>query len=81
MADTRNTAKAAEFRSKQENRARCPTLVLWGLKGACQTCFDFRRIWKDRAKDVFYKALDTNHYLAEEEPDGTFEALNEFFGA
>ena len=81
MADTRNTAKAAEYRSKQENRARCPTLVLWGLKGACQTYFDIRRIGKDRADDAVYKALDTNHYLAEEDPDVTFDALNEFFDA
>ena len=62
-------------------KIHCPTLVLWGLKGACQTCFDIRSLWKDRAEDVVYKALDTNHYLAEEDPDGTFEALNEFFSA
>ncbi len=53
----------------RHRKIRCPTLVLWGLKGACQTCFDIRSIWKDRAKDVVYKPLDTNHYLAEEDPD------------
>ena len=54
--------------------------MLWGLKGACQTCFDIKSIWRDSAEDVVYKTLDTDHYLAEEDPDGTFEALNEFFG-
>lgn len=62
-------------------KIRRPTLVLWGLKGACQTCFDIRSIWRDSAEDVVYKTLDTDHYLAEEDPDGTYEALNEFFGA
>ena len=61
-------------------KIRCPTLVLWGLKGACQTCFDIKSIWRNSAEDAVYKALDTDHYLAEEDPDGTFEALNEFFG-
>ena len=62
-------------------KIRCPTLVLWGLKGACETCFDIRNIWQDRADDVVYKALDTDHYLAEEDADGTFEALFGFLSA
>ena len=62
-------------------KIRCPTLVLWGLKGACETCFDIRNIWQDRAEHAVYKVLDTDHYLAEEDPDGTFEALHGFFSA
>ena len=78
MSSSKNYAKV---RASRNPPLKGDLEALGGLKGACQTCFDIRRIWKDRAKDVFYKALDTNHYLAEEEPDGAFEALNEFFGA
>jgi haloacetate dehalogenase len=62
-------------------KLHCPVLVLWGLKGACETCFDMKCIWRDRVEDVIFQTLDTNHYLAEEDPDRTFEALYTFFCA
>jgi len=62
-------------------KVRCPTLVLWGLKGSCEISFDTKGIWKDRADEVIYKTLDTNHYLAEEDPAGTFKTLYGFFAS
>ena len=56
-----------------------PLLVLWGQKGAMERNYDVLSAWRERATNVRGKALECGHYLAEECPEETAEALEEFF--
>lgn len=56
-----------------------PLLVLWGRKGAMERNYDVPAAWRERAADVHGHALDCGHYLAEERPEETADALEEFF--
>jgi haloacetate dehalogenase len=56
-----------------------PLLALWGKNGAIEKCFHPLEDWKEVAEDVLGKSLPGGHYLAEELPDQTLEALHEFF--
>jgi|TARA_B100000315_G_scaffold260070_1_gene319094 haloacetate dehalogenase len=56
----------------------CPTLVLWGEKGAMGQCYDMLETWQDRCVDVAGNALPGGHFLAEEAPDETFRSLKIF---
>lgn len=60
-------------------RISVPLLVLWGEKGAMERNYDVLEAWRDRASDVQGKALNCGHYLAEEQPDETASALEDFF--
>ena len=62
-------------------RVECPLLVLWGEKGVVNRLFDPLADWRAVAKDVRGWALPCGHYLAEEQPDATREALERFFTA
>ena len=63
-------------------RVSCPLLVLWGERGgAAERRFDFLEIWRERAHDVRGHAISCGHFLAEEAPDETHQALNDFFRA
>jgi haloacetate dehalogenase len=62
-------------------RIRAPLLALWGAKGALQQWYDVRAVWRLWADDVTGRALDCGHYLAEEKPEETAEALRAFFRA
>ncbi|MGE3302235.1 MAG: alpha/beta fold hydrolase [Hyphomonadaceae bacterium] len=60
----------------------CPTLVLWGEKGALPRWYDDAlAIWRDWADDVRGAALSCGHFLPEEAPEETTRALREFFRA
>lgn len=56
-----------------------PLLVLWGQKGAMERNYDVLEAWRERASDVQGKALNCGHYLAEEQPEETASALEDFF--
>jgi haloacetate dehalogenase len=56
-----------------------PLLALWGKNGAIEKCFHPLEDWQEVAEDVRGKALPGGHYLAEELPDQTLEALLGFF--
>jgi haloacetate dehalogenase len=60
-------------------RVECPLLVLWGEKGVVHRLFDPIADWRAVARDVRGHALPCGHYLAEEQPDATREALERFF--
>lgn len=56
-----------------------PLLVLWGQKGAMERNYDVLAAWRERAADVRGEALECGHYLAEERPEETVQALEGFF--
>jgi haloacetate dehalogenase len=60
-------------------RIQCPVLVLWGAQGPLAQWYDVLSIWCDWGEDVRGEAINSGHYLAEEMPDKTFEALHTFF--
>ena len=60
-------------------RIRCPLLVMWGTKGKIGQWYDPVAIWKQYCDGpVANEAIDTGHYLAEEDPDATLAALVPF---
>lgn len=60
------------------NKISVPMLVLWGAAGIPSENSPLT-VWRDWAKQVSGKAIDSGHFLAEENPDATATALLEFF--
>ncbi len=58
----------------------CPVQVLWGAKGALAAWYDTLGIWRDWADNVTGRALDCGHFIPEEQPAVTLEALRGFHG-
>ncbi len=58
-----------------------PVQVLWGGKGALAAWYDPVAIWQDWADDVTGSAVDSGHFLAEEEPATVLAALRTFHSA
>jgi haloacetate dehalogenase len=57
----------------------CPMLALWGKAGIPSETAGPLTIWKQWARDVRGQAIDSGHFLTEENPDATAAALVEFF--
>jgi haloacetate dehalogenase len=58
----------------------CPALILWGATGAVGRNHKPAEVWKNYASDIRgAKALPCGHYLSEEAPEETYQALREFF--
>jgi haloacetate dehalogenase len=57
----------------------CPTLVLWGRRGALEAWYDVLGVWSDWADDVRGTAIDSGHFIPEEAPDETYAELHAFF--
>ncbi|MEP7206424.1 MAG: alpha/beta hydrolase [Casimicrobiaceae bacterium] len=60
-------------------RVRCPLLALWGTEGVVNRMFEPLADWRGVADDVRGQALPCAHFLAEEAPDDTRQALEAFF--
>ncbi len=59
----------------------CPVLALWGSSGLpANAGLDTLACWRDWAPDLRGFAIDSGHYLPEENPAATAQALLEFFG-
>jgi haloacetate dehalogenase len=56
-------------------------LVLWGARGVVQRMFDPLALWRAQCDGrVSGRALDCGHFLPEERPEETAQALAAFFG-
>jgi haloacetate dehalogenase len=60
-------------------KSSVPLLVLWGEKGLVGRTYDVLSIWKERAHRVEGRALPCGHFVPEEQPEATADALIEFF--
>jgi haloacetate dehalogenase len=60
------------------NKISTPMLALWGTTGIPNELGPLA-IWKNWAKDVSGKPIDSGHFLPEENPNATAAALLEFF--
>jgi haloacetate dehalogenase len=61
-------------------RIAAPLQVLWGGRGALAAWYDTPAIWREWADDVTGAELDCGHFLPEELPGETLEALRAFHG-
>jgi haloacetate dehalogenase len=62
-------------------RIACDTLVLWGARGVVQRLFDPLALWQAQcAGRVQGQAMPAGHFIPEELPADTAEALRAFFG-
>lgn len=67
-------------RADEHKRIQCPLLVLWGDKGLVNKAYDVVACWREKASgSVSGQALPCGHFLPEEAPDETFNALRKFF--
>jgi haloacetate dehalogenase len=76
--------RAADFEADTATRAAgdkiaCPVLVLWGAAGIPGETQGPIEIWREWARNVSGGAIDSGHFLAEENPRATAAALIEFF--
>ena len=62
-----------------DKKISCPLLVLWGNEGFVHRKYDVLSTWQQRASDVFGKALDSGHFIPEENPEQVLEELLGFF--
>ncbi|MEM8545352.1 MAG: alpha/beta hydrolase [Cyanobacteria bacterium P01_H01_bin.119] len=58
---------------------QCPLLVLWGANGVMEQNYNVLQTWRDRARNVQGHSLPCGHFLPEEQPEATTEALLKFF--
>jgi haloacetate dehalogenase len=60
-------------------RITCPTAVFWGEQGIPSKTASPLDIWKEWCEDVTGHAVDSGHFLPEENPGATLAALLGFF--
>ncbi len=69
----------ADEADRGKRKIACPMLALWGSKGLVGKLYDVPAVWRDWADSVEGQAIESAHFLAEEAPDPTYEALRTFF--
>ena len=60
------------------NRIECPLLALWGASGIPSETGSTLEVWRRWANDVRSQPVPAGHFLCEENPEGTIEALLPF---
>jgi haloacetate dehalogenase len=56
-------------------------MVLWGEKALVGRIYDPVAVWQDYALDVAGRGVPSGHFLPEEAPQETLDALLEFFSS
>ncbi|EWM19433.1 alpha/beta fold hydrolase [Kutzneria sp. 744] len=62
-----------------DRRIECPLLVLWGEHSFVGATYDVPDVWQGYGVDVTGRALPSDHYLPEEQPELVAAAVREFF--
>ena len=74
--------RALDEADRGARRIACPTLALWGARGALALFYtDVLEIWRPWAPDVRGEAIDASHFLVEDAPEAVAERLSAFFAA
>jgi haloacetate dehalogenase len=78
--------QAADFGNDEADRKAgrtiaCPMLALWGAAGIPSETSGPLEIWRKWAPQVQGKAVESGHFLSEENPEATAAALVDFFTA
>ncbi|GAA0222236.1 alpha/beta hydrolase [Cryptosporangium japonicum] len=61
-------------------RIACPVQVLWAAGGAVGAWYDPLAIWRNWADEVTGEAIDSGHFIPEQNPEATLAALRRFHG-
>ncbi len=62
------------------DKIRCPQLAVWGKRGKIEKSYDVLAIWRQYcANDVTGGAVESGHYLAEENPTALLTWFDRFF--
>ncbi|WP_046226357.1 alpha/beta fold hydrolase [Paenibacillus dauci] len=61
-----------------QRKIPCPVLALWGEQGSLPGWYDVLDVWRDWAEDVQGQGIKSGHYLPEEAPEETYQALYSF---
>jgi len=70
---------ALDEADRGKKKIAAPLLALWAARGALPAWYDVLAVWRDWADDVRGHAIDSGHFIPEEAPDATYDALSEFF--
>jgi haloacetate dehalogenase len=57
----------------------CPTLILWGARSVVGRMFQPLETWRDLVSSPIGEAIDCGHFIPEEKPVETLNALRGFF--
>ena len=69
-----------EHDGERERRVACPTLALWGTRGALPLFYDdVLAVWREWCEDVSGRSVEGSHYLPEDAPEEVASELAEFF--
>jgi haloacetate dehalogenase len=68
----------ADAADRGKRRITCPVLAMWGAHGRVERR-DPVAVWRQWADEVRGAPLPCGHFLAEEQPEATAEALQRFF--
>jgi haloacetate dehalogenase len=69
-----------EHDGERERRIACPTLALWGSRGALPLFYgDVLAVWREWCEDVSGRSVEGSHCLAEDAPEEVASELAEFF--
>lgn len=74
------TIDLAHDKEDETEKLNMPLLALWGEAGFVGNNYDVLAEWRQVATDVSGHGVPGGHYLAEEAPDETLAALQNFFG-
>jgi haloacetate dehalogenase len=72
---------ALDEAERGKKKIAAPLLALWAARGQVGGWYDVLAVWRDWADDVRGHAIDSGHFIPEEAPDATYEALHTFFTA
>jgi haloacetate dehalogenase len=76
------TIDLAHDEADLDRKIACPLLVLWGEHGLMHRHFDVLATWREKAAGpVEGQKLPCGHFLPEEQPEATAQALARFFAA
>jgi haloacetate dehalogenase len=70
---------ALDEADRGKKKIAAPLLALWAGRGEVGKWYDVLAVWRDWADDVRGHAIDAGHFMPEEAPDATYDALREFF--
>ena len=62
-----------------DKKISCPLQVLWGSKAFVEELYDPIKVWKEWALNVEGQSIDCGHFLPEESPIETYNAIINFF--
>jgi haloacetate dehalogenase len=68
-------------RADRGRKLTMPLFLLWGERSGQGSGYDLLSVWRDHAETVSGHPVNSGHFIPEEKPDETYQALHKFFAA